>query len=180
VVIAARTAMDWLQETARVVAQTEKPIKWTTPVGFPVIQDYPKQATKQIQTIWGGVRLQLRLQHDTDKIDKHRMTNAISPNLIHSLDAAHLMLTVNKCLSNDITSFGMVHDSYGTHAGNVAKMNHLLREAFIELYSKDVLRGFRDEILAQLPDELKDKVPPLPEQGSLDLPAVAESRYFFA
>jgi DNA-directed RNA polymerase len=34
-----------------------------------------------------------------------------------------------------------VHDSYWTHAGDVEKMNGLLREKFVELYNQPVLEN---------------------------------------
>ena len=34
-----------------------------------------------------------------------------------------------------------VHDSYWTHAGNVDKMNLILREKFVELYDQPILEN---------------------------------------
>jgi DNA-directed RNA polymerase len=131
----------------------------------------------EINTVFGGVRTQTRLEKETEKIDRKRSSNAISPNFIHSLDASHLMLTVNECRAEGITSFGMVHDSYGTHAGNTDTMNRLLRKTFIEMYSDDVFGKFRQAIIDQNPGQ---EVPVLPPPGNLDLAGVADSCYFFA
>ena len=177
VVVAARSAMGWLQDVARVMSKANLPILWETPAGFPVIQDYRVPLFKQINTIFGGARLQLGLVGDTEKIDRKRSANAISPNFIHSLDASHLMLTVNLCRDVGITSFGMVHDSYGTHAGNVPGMNRLLREAFIKMYGENVFEKFRETIIEQMPGV---EIPELPSPGNLDLSVIRESKYFFA
>lgn len=56
------------------------------------------------------------------------MKNSITPNLVQSLDAAMLHLTVHRALTlTDIRSFTMVHDSYGTHAGRPRGLPRLVQ-----------------------------------------------------
>lgn len=180
VVIAARHAMDWLQEAAKVASSVEKPIRWVTPSGFLVHQQYLKQKNKDIRTVWGTARFKISLNFDTEKLDKRKQANGISPNFVHSMDASHLVLTVNKALDAGVSSFAMVHDSYGTHAADCDTLARLLREAFVEMYREDVLQSFADQLRAQLPPEAAEKIPPLPPKGNLDLEAVRDSLYFFA
>lgn len=180
VVIAARKAMDWLQEVAKIAAKQERPITWTTPVGYMVHQRYMKSTLKRVDTYFGGVRYQLGLMQDTNKMDKVKQANGIAPNFIHSLDASHLMLTINKLVDARVKSFAMIHDSYATHAANTDLMAETLREAFIEQYTPNVLEHFRNEVMKQLPPELQEQIPGLPPMGKLELEAVRESRYFFA
>jgi DNA-directed RNA polymerase len=118
VVVAARQAMDWLQEVANVAAQENLPLWWTSPAGLRVMQDYKETKGLQVSCVLSGKRVQMTLQVETSTIDKRKQAQGISPNFVHSLDAAHLMRTVVKCQEAGITSFAMVHDSYGTHAGN--------------------------------------------------------------
>ena len=69
----------------------------------------------------------------------------------------------------------MIHDSYGTHAHNTPKMANLLREAFVDIYSKnDILGEFRKAAL-----EVLDEVPEPPELGNLNIYEVLKSPYFF-
>lgn len=180
VVIAARKAMDWLQEVAKIAASVDKPIRWVTPSGFLVHQHYVKQKNKDIRTIWGTARVKLSLNIDTNLLDKRKQANGISPNFVHSMDASHLVLTINKALDAGIKSFAMIHDSYGTHAADCDLLASLLREAFVEMYREDVLQSFADQLKAQLPPEVAEQIPPIPEKGSLDLEAVKDSLYFFA
>lgn len=180
VVVAARTAMDWLQEVAKICAEADKEIRWTTPVGFKPVQDYRKQKLLRINTIFGGVRVQYGLWQDTPKVDTRKMALGIAPNFVHSLDASHCMLTILKCREQGIESFSMIHDSYGTHAADVSRLAVVLRETFIEMYSRDILKAFRDEVAAQLPPDLASSLPALPPQGTLDLDVIRMSRYFFA
>jgi len=180
VVVAARTAMGWLQEVALIAAQADRVIRWTTPIGFTPCQDYRKQKLIRVDTLYGGVRIQYGIWQDTVKINKRKMSSGIAPNFVHSLDASHLMLTVNLCQENGIQNFSCVHDSYGTLAADAGKLAYYLREAFITQYSGDVLETFRDEVSSQLPYKLRKQIPPLPTKGGLDLQQIRESRYFFA
>lgn len=180
VVVAARTAMVWLQQVAEIAAMADMVIRWTTPVGFTPCQDYRKQKLLRVMTIHGGIRVQLGLWQNTVKINRRKMSSGIAPNFIHSLDASHLMLTVNLCRENGIKNFATVHDSYGTLAADASKLAYYLRETFIQQYSTDVLKKFREEVAKQIPASLREKIPPMPKKGGLDLEQVRESCYFFA
>jgi DNA-directed RNA polymerase len=180
VVVAARQAMDWLQEVASVASQENLPLWWTTPAGMRVMQDYKETKGLQVSCTLSGKRVQMTLQVETEKLDKRKQEQGISPNFVHSLDAAHLMRTVTKCVAAGIGSFAMVHDSYGTHAGNAGALRDMLREAFVEQYSREVLEEFRRELAEQLSPALQAKLPPVPPTGTLDLSAVNRSEYFFA
>jgi DNA-directed RNA polymerase, mitochondrial len=180
VLIKAVEAMEWLKSVSSVVARkANKEIVWETPIGLRVHQDYRKTKTQKIETFWGGVRVQLRLQEDTVKVDTVGMNNSISPNFVHSLDASHLSTTVLKCSSVGMKHFSMVHDSFGCHASDCDTMNTLLREAFVEQYSVNQLENFRSQVVAQLPPEIAAEVPECPKPGSFDLTKVRESKYFF-
>jgi Autographiviridae RNA polymerase len=180
VVNAAREAMDWLQDTARVVAADELPVRWTTPCGFPVVQEYRKSLVKEVWTTIGGARLSMRVNDEGPKLDKKRQALGIAPNVVHSLDASHLMSTVNLCSQAGLTSFAMIHDSYAVHACDVEVLGDFLRRAFVIQYSGDLLGDFREQLLQQLPPNLSSDIRPTPIRGNLDPAVVLESQYFFA
>lgn len=179
VVVAARHAMDWLQKAARAASAEGLPVRWETPDGLVVLQLYPKIKTKRIDLTFNGIRMAPTLAVEaTDKYDKSRQANAISPNWVHSMDASHMRATVRKCWDEGIRSFSLIHDSYGTHAGNAWMLAQALRSEFVEMYKEDVLAVFKTELERQLPiGTILDELPP---KGTLDLEAVKESMYFFA
>jgi DNA-directed RNA polymerase len=75
----------------------------------------------------------------------------------------------------------MIHDSFGTTAGDVEDLYHVVRESFVEMYSEiDVIESFRDEINQQLSGKNQALLEPTPVRGSLDLSQVCTSRYCFA
>lgn len=108
------------------------------------------------------------------------MKTAIAPNFVHSMDAAHLMLTVDASVTEGIQNFALIHDSFGTHAANTEKLARILREQFVEMYHKnDVL----EEFLVSVTDGVMyfDKgIPEKPRVKLLNLDQVIESTYFFA
>jgi DNA-directed RNA polymerase len=180
VVVAARHAMDWLQQVSQIAASDGLPVWWTTPAGMRVMQEYKVTEGQRINCYLGGQRVTMVVTVEGTALDKRKQAQGISPNFVHSLDAAHLMRTVTKCAAAGISSFAMVHDSYGTHAGNAGALRDMLREAFVEQYDSNVLEDFRRQLAEQLSPELAAKLPPVPAMGNLDLSAVKASEYFFA
>jgi DNA-directed RNA polymerase, mitochondrial len=177
----ARIGMDYLQTIARVVAKEQLPVHWVTPVGFPVYQSYPEMKSKRVKAMLMGEVIKPRINTETDKTDKLRMGNGVAPNVVHSVDSAAMMETVNIAYRNGITNFCNVHDSFGTTAGDVEVLNKSLREAFVTMFTEhDILANFRNDVLKQLPVELHEKIPEVPEKGSLDIQQLTNSEFFFA
>lgn len=177
----ARIGMDYLQTIARIVAKEQLPVHWVTPVGFPVYQSYPEMKSKRVKAMLMGEVIKPRINTETDLTDKLRMGNGVAPNLVHSVDSAAMMATVNHAYKNGVTNFCNVHDSFGTTAGDVETLNKSLREAFIEMFTKhDILESFRNDVLRQIPKELHHKLPEVPAKGNLDVQQLRESEFFFA
>lgn len=179
-VVAAKDAMGFLKEIAKLAAQADLPVSWTAPSGFLVEQGYRVGKDTRVNIHYKGVRMDLRVTKDGDKLDKKKQAAGVAPNFVHSLDSAHLMATVNLGMDNGLTNWACIHDSFGVHAADVDTLHACIRESFIEQYTPDVLAQLREEVVAQLPAELAEKVPAVPSQGTLDLAAVRESAYFFA
>lgn len=111
-------------------------VTWTTPLGLPIVQPYRKLVTTEIST-----HLQNFSVVDGEKkgpVNWKKQSSAFPPNFVHSLDASHMMLSAVACQAKKIT-FASVHDSYWTHACDIDDMNVLLREAFIQLHSQDIM-----------------------------------------
>lgn len=178
-VVAAKDAMQWLRKIARLMTQHQLPVVWQTPVGFPVRQAYPQMRNAVIEFVVDGKRIRRRVNSETDGLDRERQINGLSPNFVHSLDAAALMESVIQARHRGITSFAMVHDSYGTTAAETEALADTLRRAFVSLYQKhDVLAELRAAVVEALP--AGTDVPEVPASGSLNIDAVLDSRFFFA
>ena len=180
VVKKAKVGMDWLQNVIEITSKAGATIKWTTPSGMTVHHNYFKSNTKRVNTFLGSTRVRVHVASDTQEPHVSKQMSAIAPNFIHSLDASHLALTVLQCVKEGIVDFAMIHDSFGCHASDVEKLNRILREEFVKMYSGDVLADFKEQLRAQLPAEAFEQLPPVPAKGNLDLNKVKESIYFFA
>lgn len=179
--VKASEAMKWLQSVAGLAASEQLPVRWTTPVGFPVMQAYADVEARRVKTAINGKLVYLTMYRDKDKLDRRRQSQGISPNYVHSCDAAHMMLTVVRAHQEGITNFAMIHDSFGTTAGDTEKMFYIVRNAFVEMYDTvDVMQEFRSEIATQLSDKNLAKLEEIPQAGTLDISGVVESRYCFA
>lgn len=171
VVIKARAAMDWLQLSAKtLIGLGMTDISWYSPSGFPAIQTYWEADIHRINTrLCGGTKLSI--QRETDVADRGRHRNGIAPNFIHSMDAAHLTLTVNAAHAVSIDALAMIHDDYGTHAADAPALALAIRQVFVKMYEES---SPLDALYSRYP-----QLTPPPELGTLDLQAVLESRYFF-
>jgi len=184
VVVAARGVMGWLRKAASLAAKEGLPVNWTSPSGFPVQQAYHEVRFRQLKTQLNGNILkpiQHTLQEYTDAIDKRRQSDGISPNFVHSMDAAALHLYVNRAVDRyDLESFCLVHDSYGTLAADTELSAQCIREVFVEMYQDDVLEDFRTQLLDLISSRNANKLPLVPPKGKLDLEVVKQSAFFFA
>jgi DNA-directed RNA polymerase len=171
VVGAATTCMGWLKEVARAGAEEGLDVRWTTSTGVPVETEYRQVISTQVEIWVAGERRRLRLGELTDQLHLSRSVHGISPNFVHSLDAAHLMMTVNKAQCD---SLAMVHDSYATLACDVAELSLSIREAFIELHTQPQLELLREQLVRHF------DVPELPAKGDFDIQEVLAATYFFA
>jgi len=167
--------MKWLSKIAWKLALRNRRVTWLTPLGLPVVQERHKKSTLYIQTTIGKMRL-----NDRDPalgLDEYAQANAIVANLVQSLDAAHMMATVNNLRENGFRHFEMVHDSYAVHACDVNVMNGALRQEFVRLHQKEVLKDFLSQQRAANPDI---ELPEPPVLGTLDITVVLNSPYFFS
>nr|AAD22977.1 T7-like RNA polymerase [Zea mays] len=167
----ARGIMAWLGDCAKMIASKNQPVKWTSPVGLPVVQPYKKYKNYMIRT-----SLQcLALRREGDAIAIQRQKAAFPPNFVHSLDSSHMMMTAIACKESGL-HFAGVHDSFWVHACDVDQMNQILRQQFVELYSMPILENLLEEFQTSFPTL---EFPPCPPQGNFDVREVLTSTYFF-
>jgi len=179
IVVKAREAMDWLHTVAELTATFEEPLFWTSPIGFPVLQDYRMSRTHFIRTRVGDTTRHVRFATSTgEDLNKPKQRQGVAPNYIHSIDAAILMDSVNRAYAQGVRHYSMVHDSYGVLPADAPVMARCLRESSVAIFSTPVLDTFRDQIQRQLPEGVT--LPPVPEGGDFDITEVLRSPYYFS
>jgi DNA-directed RNA polymerase len=175
VAVEAGNIMKWLRRLATALAKINRGMAWTTPAGFPVLHEI--REPKAIRVATADHSFVLHEQDERRKIDVRKQADGIVAHLVHSFDAAHMMLTVHRLYSEGIRHFAMVHDSFGVHACDIDRLNRVLREEFVHIHSEPILAKFLKEQMKAHPDL---DLPALPAAGSLDIRQVLSSPYFFA
>ena len=137
---------------------------WVSPSGFYVQQEYKRQVGKRIETKLGTNRIQLKIKEDTDIPDKKKLRASISANYIHSLDAANVHLAISKSLKKGLKQFITVHDSFATTGADIDKFIKIVRESFVELYTKNDCPIYKE----------------LPPIGDYDVTEVIKALYIFS
>ena len=82
-----------------------------------------------------SIRIETFSEKEEERIDLDKMISSICPNFIHSLDACHMRTVINR-MSQEIEdlSFWAVHDSFGTHAVSIGKMQKTIIESFWKMH----------------------------------------------
>ena len=176
VVVAARHGMTFIQKLAGKVAKANQPLYWTTPTGFIVEQAIYKMESTRVRThLLGEARFVIL--EETDEIDTNKMKSSAAPNYVHSMDASHLIRSVNAFNEAGLGSVAVIHDSFGTHAGKTQALRDCLKREFVDMYMEDWLEAFKMEVEDQLKEEVDEEVPMI---GTLDLLEVLNAEYAFA
>lgn len=133
-------------ETEPVTRLFRSSIVWTTPLRMPVVQPYRHVNTSVVKTCLQD--LAVMKPDPFDPVNKKKQLQAFPPNFIHSLDASHMLLSALECDHQGLT-FAAVHDSFWTHASDIAAMSHVLRDAFIRIHKEDVIGRLLAEFQAR-------------------------------
>jgi len=173
--MASRTSMDFFKSCAK--AMGDKVMYVTNPIGFVMKQGYKKEYTVTKQSTVAQKNLTVSYKIKSEDINSRRQASAIAPNVTHSHDSAHMLLTVLGMTGNDI-SWHLVHDDYGCHACDIDLMHKTIRKIFIEIHKQDRLEVLRQEIIAQGGDA--KKIMANPRTNDFNLDDIKASTYFFA
>jgi DNA-directed RNA polymerase len=160
--------MAWIEkEVGKAIDRGETELEWVTPSGFVVYQKLMKKQIEQLRLqLLGQCRVNVATG-DTDKVDKSHHKNATAPNLIHSLDASLLHLSVLRFNS----PIALIHDSVLCRATDMSSLSSIVRETYMHLFAEhDYLTDFALQIGAETD-------PPI--IGDLEPESVIESTYFF-
>ena len=167
---------EWLREVATLFNKLGKPITWTTPSKFNVLHLYNKiQDRVSYAQLFN--KQSLIFVSVTDIMNEKAQFLGVSPNWIHSLDAAHQFLTINRMVKAGNSAYSFIHDSFGTYATRIDEMNVFLREEFVTIHKENQLEVFKKET----EEKYQINLPALPEQGEyFDISEVLKSTYFFS
>lgn len=192
-------AMQWLTQVAGALAHEGKPLIFDTPLGFPVVHAYYQWQTHRVRGIFGGAEVpvmnlttgtysnitqlsMLAKLRPTEIILKDKAKSSVAPNVIHSMDATHLIMVTRKGAKAGIRDQLHIHDSFGCLMADATKFQDIIRCSFVELYEKydiyDALLGIAQN---QISSRNRHRLPTdIPAKGSLDLRGVLKSKFAFS
>ena len=162
------SVMKWIEdEVAQCINRGMVEIGWVTPSGFIVHQRIMKKKVETLKLqLLGRCEIEVSTG-DENEVDRARHKAATAPNLIHSLDASLLHLSVQRFDS----PIALIHDSVLCRATDMSLLSHIVRETYMELFAKqDYLNDFAGQIMAETK-------PPI--IGDLEPSTVIDSSYFF-
>jgi DNA-directed RNA polymerase len=169
-----KEVMAWLQECCSLLVENNFDITWTTPLGLPVKQKYQNMKKMTID-LTSGDRIQVRYLEELPTPNKGKHKSGISPNYVHSLDAAALQLTTILGAKLGITNFMLVHDSFGTLCTKMDELSAAIRTAYYKIFSEDQLGNLRQNWQARTGLSL----PEVPHFGDMNVDELLDSEYFF-
>lgn len=160
--------MKWIEsEVAAAIKRGVTHLQWTTPSGFVVHQRLNKKETETLELQLLGRCKMTVATGDTDQVDLLHHKNATAPNLIHSLDASLLHLSVLRFSA----PISLIHDSVLCRGTDMGYLSTVVRETYMHLFAEhDYLRDFAEQIEAETE-------PPI--IGDLEPEVVIDSTYFF-
>jgi DNA-directed RNA polymerase len=160
-------------------------LTWHTPSGFPVVYkanlQHERKQRGTIKGIQGNkdgrvmhvVKVDVINKETNERVPCRRsFASGISPNVVHSYDAAHMANTIVSFNG----SFGAVHDSFSTHADEVDFLQEVTKVTFIAQYDvENFFEVLKDTLMLNKDSFTFEQ----PELGNLDLAEVINSKYFF-
>jgi DNA-directed RNA polymerase len=167
--------MGYIRDLAAHLTERDRFLKWRSPTGFPVSNQYQQPKTKRIPLIWyGDVYKPTSAVGAFPKINKRKVLDAAAPNFVHSLDAAHLIRVVLAAQREGIINILTVHDSFACPAPQATRFNQIIRRELAMLYAcQDHLRGLRNY------NGINDDTVKLPAYGNFNPFDVQQTEYSF-
>ena len=183
----------WFQSLAKAALDVprddgESPtIRWETPNGSKIVQEYHNPDTKSIRTFLGDsstVRAYNSLKDDYDSLNTSKMRTALAANVVHSIDAAIIQSTVNHVTSRPDYSirtipFTAVHDCIYGPSGVISILQEAVRHSFYQSVAEDITEHIAFE---NLPNEQYRELLPKLTKGDapVTLQNILLSDYLFS
>lgn len=139
-------ALQWFRGAIkeRFEYQPEATQSWLTPDGLLAQQHAVDFEESRIRT-WCGSPISIQWQGQGITPSKSRHRTGFPPNFIHSLDATHLREVVRRMAALGCHQFAMIHDDFGVPVNWADKLWDVVREAFRDQYSGNLMAALKDQ-----------------------------------
>lgn len=161
-----------IQGIARHCLDRKTFMSWVSPTGVPISNRYRKSKHTRVRLPFLR-QVVIIADEYTNEPMREKVINSAVANVTHSMDASHLVLSVNAAAAEGIQAL-TIHDCFGALAPDAMCFAQVRRAELARMYyGYDPLTRLRD---GNIPPGTNDL--PLPSFGNLDVIAVASSEYF--
>jgi DNA-directed RNA polymerase, mitochondrial len=174
--------MRYIRKLANHCSADDRFLKWIGPSGFPVSNGYDKPFKTTAYLVEGGHSVRYT---DADgcfpEINKSKAANSCAPNFVHSLDAAHLVKTINEASKNGVEMLSN-HDCYYTLAPNARRLLNIIKLELFFLYQNDPLADLHIRNCRAKPPKRKGGKAKLkfPDRGDFNLIEILDAEWPFS
>jgi DNA-directed RNA polymerase len=185
----AKQGMEFFQKCAQIMAEADLHLTFKTPIlNFPMHQFYREGRSKERRVYMYNQsadaiqpRQSMYYTSFTNAVLGSKSVSAVSPNMIHSMDATLLMLTILRCADRGVTDLMVVHDSFSTTVADVQTLREAFKEAMIEMYDGYcIYTDLLQQCQARHPDPDSVEWPQVPDKGDLPIEKIYESDYILS
>jgi DNA-directed RNA polymerase len=180
----------YIHQMNNAITKENKAITWTTSDGFYVVhlknkELKPKQVACQLP---GSRKITTILKKlYSEDISPVKMKSAISPNVVHSLDAELLRRVALRMESLGIVDTDWIHDSFGCHPNHIDHLLYATKKEFKDLMQSKPLELLDGQLRNQADGSKKVlkvlggiKIPDLKGFDDSELDSVLDSDWFFS
>ena len=165
--------MQWLARVGREIVEDGNLIRWTSPLGLPVVQEYRNYRKVQIRTLMQSVTLS-HISSDAP-VRSGKSVNAFAPNYVHSIDKSHMFMVAIEAKRRNV-AFQGIHDGFRTHASDMDELAAIVREKFAELHGRHLIAELHDELSRRYPSTAIETPP---EPGGHDVRSIVDCPFSF-
>lgn len=180
----------YIHKMNNAITKENKAITWTTSDGFHVIHMKNKELKpKQVSCQLPGSRKTTTILKKlySEDISPVKMKSAISPNVVHSLDAELLRRVALNVKAQGIEDTDWIHDSFGAHPNDIDNLLLATKNEFRDMMQSKPLELLDRQLRDQADGSKKViklleavKIPDLKGFKDSDLDKVMDSDWFFS
>lgn len=137
----------WLRELSKAVLSVDKPIEWTSPMGWPMRLGAELDGTVGSGTALAGLPRQLERREEaaSNQLSARATNRGITANVVHSFDAAHCQLMVSAAEVHGAQILTN-HDCFAVVPARAGWLHSELHRQLRELYKEDWLQMLSAEV----------------------------------
>jgi hypothetical protein len=165
----------WLKEVSRLVVQTQQPVRWTTPTGFPLELGAEQQERAAVRTAVSGNRRWAATKATPGELSARVTSRGITANLIHSFDGSYCQRVI--CRAGEL-GFQLLtnHDCFAAIPSRASQLHQLLHDELAAMYQPNWLGKVQREIQSRSGVE----IPKPPMVGKLTVGEIGSNPYAFS